>query len=66
MKEIIKRQKIHSFAKEDADFKLNNENKIIEVKIERKLFGNILFPALQQKIDMDKITISLSLTNIDE
>ena len=44
-----------SFAKESAKFKLTNENKIIEMKMECNLFGSILILVLQQKIDIDKI-----------
>ena len=49
--ERIKKQKIHSFAKESSTFKLTNKNKIIEVKMERDLFRSILFLAFQRKID---------------
>ena len=48
----ISKQKIHSFAKEGASFKLTNQNKIMEVKVERDLFGSILFLALLRKIGM--------------
>ena len=41
--ERIKKQKIHSFAKEDANFKITNKNKIIQGKMGRDLFGSILF-----------------------
>ena len=47
--ERIKKQKIHSFAKKGVNFKVTNKNKIMEVKMERDLFWNILFVALQRK-----------------
>lgn len=47
-------QKINSFVKEGVNFKLVNKNKIMEVKMERDLFGSILFLPLQQKIGMDE------------
>ena len=69
--ERIKRQKIHSFAKEGANFKLTTKNKIMEVKMERDLFGSILRLALQQKIDMGEMLkfpltpVPLRLADID-
>ena len=47
-------QKINSFVKEGVNFKLVNKNKIMEVKMERDLFGSILFLPLQQKIGTDE------------
>ena len=51
----IKKQKIHSFAKEGANSKLSNKNKIMEMKMEHDLFGSILFLSLQWKIDMGEM-----------
>ena len=44
--ERIKKQKIHSFPKEGANFKLTNKNKSMEVKMERgflELFYSFLY-----------------------
>ena len=48
----IKKQKIHSFAREGANLNLTDKNKIMEVKMEHDLFGSILFLALQWKITL--------------
>ena len=50
LEERIKKQKIHSFAKEGTSFNLNNENKIMEVKMKHDLFGSILSLALNGKL----------------
>ena len=39
--ERLKKQKIDSFTKEGDNFKLTKKNKIMEVKMERDLFGSI-------------------------
>ena len=49
--ERLKKQKILSFAKKGANFKLNNKIKIMEVNMERGLYERILFHALQRKVD---------------
>ena len=67
----IKKQKIHSFAKEGANLNSTDKNKIMEVKMEHDLFGSILFLALQWKIDMGEILkfpltpVPLCLAHID-
>ena len=69
--ERIKKQKIHSFAKESSNFKLTNKNKIIEVKMEQDLFRSILFLPLQRKIDIGEMLkfpltpVPLCLAHID-
>ena len=50
LEERIKKQKIHSFAKEGTSFNLNNKNKIMEVKMKHDLFGSILSLALNGKL----------------
>ena len=67
----IKKQKIHSFAKEGTNLNSTDKNKIMEVKMEHDLFGSILFLALQWKIDMGELLkfpltpVPLCLAHID-
>ena len=64
----IKRQKTATFATEGQKYQMN---KLIEVRMERDLFGSILFLALQCKIDMGEVLkyplapIPLSLCHVD-
>ena len=52
----ITQQKVKTFANEGCKYvKKSKDNKIIQLTMERDLFGSILFIALQRKIDMGEI-----------
>ena len=68
----LQKRKIFTFATEGQKYKLrDNNDKIVEVRMERDLFGCILFLALQQKIDMGEVLkypltpVPLSLCHVD-
>ena len=68
----IKGQKTATFATEGQKYQMKfKENKLIEVRMERDLFGSILFLTLQRKIDMGEVfkyplpSIPLSLCHVD-
>ena len=68
----IQKRKIFTFATEGQKYKLRGkDDKIVEVRMERDLFGSILFLALQRKIDMGEVLkypltpVPLSLCHID-
>ena len=67
----IKRQNVRTFAMEGEKYLMPGKEKLVEVKMERDLFGSILFIALQRKIDMGVVLrypltpTPLSLCHVD-
>ena len=72
MKKKLSKQKVYTFASEGVKFVAKSgKGKLVEVRMERDLFGSILFLALQRQIDMGEVLtypltpIPLSLCHID-
>ena len=70
--ESIPREKLKTFATEGKTYKVGGKDKqLVAVRMERDLFGSILFLALQRKIDMGEVLkypltpVPLSLCDID-
>ena len=67
----IPRQKLRTFAANGKRFKLNTESKTVAIRMERDLFGSILFLALKKKVDMSSVLkypltpAPLSLCHVD-
>ena len=64
-------QKLHTFASEGQKYKMKANEKLAVVKMERDLFGSILFMSLQYQIDVGElfkfllIPVPLSLFHVD-
>ena len=53
--EKITLQKLHTFASEGQRYKMKANEQLADVKMERDLFGSILFMSLQHQIDEQRI-----------
>ena len=69
----IKRCKLSTFANEDVKFKKKTKSadKVVEIKMERNLFGRLLCSALERKIDIAEVLkypltpVPLSMCHLD-
>ena len=53
---MIKKQKIHSFSTEGANFKLISKDAIMQVEMKRDLFRSILFVNLKRNANMGEMS----------